>query len=181
MSIPDILTSIGDIANHSCVGCKDRFGISKADAEDIYQESVTALAIRNGKVHGLDIDCEPSTFLYAVGRNQSLKFLRSRKSNLTNSLKAINSNALAEQPEVDAMFESEHNRALIREGLARLTERQREVLRLYYFEERSMQEVATIMGYNNADVAKKMKYEGLKKLSMLIVRSCVILFSFHVL
>lgn len=158
---------------------KRRFGISEADAQDVYQESVTAFAQRETQNEGGELECQPSTFLYAIGRNQTLKLIRSRKGNENSTIELDSAGGLFELPEVESLFDMEHARTVVREGLARLTERQREVLRLYYYEERSMQEIATVMGYNNADVAKKMKYEGLKKLSTLIVRSCAILFFFH--
>ena len=158
---------------------KRRFGISEADAQDVYQKSVTAFAQRETQNEDGELECQPSTFLYAIGRNQTLKLIRSRKGSENGSVELGFADGLFELPEVESLFDMEHARTLVREGLAKLTERQREVLRLYYYEERTMQEIATIMGYNNADVAKKMKYEALKKLSMLIVRSCVILFFFH--
>ena len=164
---------------------KRRFGISEADSQDVYQESVTAFALR-GTQNGdfatagrRDLECQPSTFLYAIGRNQTLKLIRSRKGKEGGTVGIESADGLFELPEVESLFDMEHARTVVREGLARLTERQREVLRLYYYEERTMLEIGAIMGYNNADVAKKMKYEALKKLSMLIVRSCVILFFFH--
>ena len=156
---------------------KRRFGISEADAQDVYQESVTAFAQR--ETQNENLECQPSTFLYAIGRNQTLKMIRSRKEHENGSVVLDSAEGPFELPEVESLFDMEHARIVVREGLAKLTQRQREVLRLYYYEERSMQEIATIMGYNNADVAKKMKYEGLKKLSTLIVRSCAILFFFH--
>lgn len=156
---------------------KQRFGISEADAEDVYQESVTAYAQRETKNGGSELECQPSTFLYAIGRNQTLKLIRSRKVN--ESIDIETADGLFELPEVESIFNMEHARSVLREGLAQLSERQREVLRLYYYEERTMQEIAAIMGYNNADVAKKMKYEGLKKLSTLIMRTCAIFPFFH--
>ncbi len=152
---------------------KQRFGISEADAEDVYQDSVTAYSQRPKQDGDAELDCQPSTFLYAIGRNQTLKLIRSRKSN--GNVDFDLADDLFELPEVESLFNMEHARSVVREGLAQLTERQREVLRLYYYEERSMQEIAATMGYNNADVAKKMKYEGLKKLSMLVIRTCAIM------
>lgn len=156
---------------------KQRFGISEADAEDVYQESVTAYSQRPKHDGDAELDCQPSTFLYAIGRNQTLKLIRSRKT--TGNVDVDLADDLFELPEVDSFFNMEHARSVVREGLAQLTERQREVLRLYYYEERSMQEIAAIMGYNNADVAKKMKYEGLKKLSTLVLRTVTALLYLH--
>ncbi|MCC6939933.1 MAG: sigma-70 family RNA polymerase sigma factor [Flavobacteriales bacterium] len=158
---------------------KRRFGISEADAQDVYQDSVTAFAQREAKNYDSELECQPSTFLYAIGRNQTLKLIRSRKASNGGTIDAETSNSLFELPDVESMFDMEHARTVVREGLARLSERQREVLRLYYFEERTMQEIAEIMGYNNANVAKKMKYEGLKKLSTVIMRTLTGLLLFH--
>ncbi len=158
---------------------KRRFGISEADAQDVYQDSVIAFAQREAENDDSELECQPSTFLYAIGRNQTLKLIRSRKDQDSGSADLDTADGLFELPDVESLFDMEHARTVVREGLAKLTERQREVLRLYYYEERSMQEIATIMGYNNADVAKKMKYEGLKKLSTVIMRTVTALLFFH--
>ena len=81
--------------------------------------------------------------------SQTLKMIRSRKEHENGSVVLDSAEGPFELPEVESLFDMEHARIVVREGLAKLTQRQREVLRLYYYEERSMQEIATIMGYNN--------------------------------
>ena len=142
------------------------FGLSGADAQDVYQEAIVAFVrnVRNGR-HDPS-SCAPGTYLFALGRNLALKHLRRDKDALTNGLQLV---LPAPDPSsVEERMDEEHEQHLIQLGMAQLTDREREILRLYYFEERSMSEIAGIMGYNNADVAKKMKHVSFRKLATLI-------------
>ena len=146
-----------------------QFKLGGEDALDIYQEAMIAFVrnVRSGKV--AELDCEPSTYLFAIGRNIALKHLRTRKGfELSTGHAVLEPSQNAEH---DTLSDELHAQELIARGMHHLTEKEREVLRLYYFEDRSMTEIAEVMGYNNADVAKKMKYVSFRKLAALITKA----------
>ncbi len=74
-------------------------------------------------------------------------------------------------PEYERLTDELHAKDVLARGMEHLSEKEREILRLYYFEERSMADIAGIMGYNNSDVAKKMKYMSFRKLAALITKT----------
>lgn len=158
---------------------RKKFGLREVDALDVYQEAIMAFVRHQGH-QGNALHCEPSTFLFAIGRNLALKHIRNRGRQSDVDLGDADLAGQLNDPEVLLDAERDHACQVIQDGLAALSDRQREVLRLYYFEEKSMAEIAVIMGYNNADVAKKMKYEGFRKLSSLVAKGITLGLLLHV-
>ncbi len=149
--------------------CARNFRLSGQDALDLYQDAVVVF-VRNVRDGRLDpAACAPATYLFAIGRNLALK--RIRDSKRTMAPEELAETLLSVPSELDGAMEEEHGHYVIRTGMAGLSDRERELLRLYYFEERSMAEIATLMGYKNADVAKKMKHVSFLKLAELIGRA----------
>jgi len=145
-----------------------QFGLAQEDALDVYQEAIIAF-VRNVRAGRYDpAASEPSTYLFAIGRNQALNALRRRKGRDARNVSDLR---IAHSPESEQRHDEEHNAHLIAGGMAALSEKEREILRLYYSEERSMTEIAEAMGYHNADVAKKMKYVAFRKIAALITKT----------
>ena len=144
-----------------------QFGLSRDEALDIYQEAIIAFTrnVRTGKFD--PAASEPSTYLFAIGRNHALHLLRRRNGRGIQDLSRLH---IAHPSESEHHHEQEHTSYLISSGMAALSEKEREILRLYYFEDRSMAEIAKALGYNNADVAKKMKYVAFRKIAALITK-----------
>ena len=59
--------------------------------------------------------------------------------------------------------EEEHIKETVKNLLNNQCKDCKKVLELYYFKELNMEQIAEEMGYKNANVAKKKKYECLKK------------------
>jgi RNA polymerase sigma-70 factor (ECF subfamily) len=155
-----------------------QFGLAEKDALEVYQDAVLAFVrnVRNGR---FDPEiCGPATYLYAIGRNLALKLLRDRKDHL--GLEEPDALLLSMAPEWDGQEKEAHDQHTLKTGMAGLTERERQILRLYYHEHRSMSEIATIMGYKNADVAKKMKHLSFRKLAGLIAQTMLPLIALYV-
>lgn len=155
-----------------------QFGLAEMDALEVYQEAVVAFVrnVRNGRFDPKS--CEPATYLYAIGRNLALKRLRDHKDHL--GLEEPDALLLSMAPEWDGVEQEAHDQHTLKTGMARLTEREQEILRLYYHEQRSMSEIAEIMGYKNADVAKKMKHLSFRKLAGLIAQTMLPLVALYV-
>ena len=145
------------------------FRLGAQDALDLYQDAVVVF-VRNVRVGRLDpAACTPVTYLFAIGRNLALKHLRDGKRTVAPD--ELEDELLRVPADLDELMREEHDQYLVRKGMDRLSDREREIIRLYYFEERSMAEIASLMGYKNADVAKKMKHVSFQKLAEFIGRA----------
>ena len=132
---------------------------SKQDAEDIYQEALIIL-FRKAKTGEFQLTSSLSTFLYSISRFQWMHELRRRKKEARSDLgeipadeAALFENYLAE--------ESKFKKA--ETALKKLGEKCRELLRMFYFEKRSMDAIAIRLGFRNENVAKNQKYRCLEE------------------
>ncbi|MBL7958175.1 MAG: sigma-70 family RNA polymerase sigma factor [Flavobacteriales bacterium] len=146
-----------------------QFSLRDEEALDVYQEAIVTFVrnVRNGKYD--PTSCEPSTYLFAIGRNLALKAIRAQRNNGGNNVLEVPEPV--QIPEYERLTDELHAKDVLARGMEHLSEKEREILRLYYFEERSMADIAGIMGYNNSDVAKKMKYMSFRKLAALITKT----------
>ncbi len=131
------------------------------DAEDLLQEAVIILweRVRAGTYrHAAKL----STFIYGTVKNLWLRRLaRTRRETSTEpnseSVPHTETNPLEELIERDEL-------EWITKGLAAIGEQCRQLLLLFYWEERSMDEIAAEMGFANAETVKSKKYQCKKAL-----------------
>lgn len=129
------------------------------DARDVFQEVVLTLfeQLNAGK---FEQRSSLKTWIYAVCRNKWMKQLAKRKKNVR-LLDFENFEAL-EIPE-EGMGGDDRSRD-VRKSLEQLGLHCRQLLLLFYYFRKSMDEIATDLGYTNADNAKSQKYKCLQKL-----------------
>ncbi len=130
---------------------------SEDEAKDIYQE---AILIFWQKVRKKDfvLTSKISTYIYSVCQNLWRKELE-RKSRLSHESK---------DSEEYMDFDKQEREAIIHECINSLGETCQKVLKYYYFDNLSMQDIAKKMGFANADTAKTKKYKCKKELDKLI-------------
>lgn len=152
--------------NPFCNWVKTKGDFSSYDAADIFQSSVTILHqnITLGKVDSLE--CIKS-YLFAIGKNKISEKLRANKKRikLSNSLKNKPPYILNED-NVQHSDEEKMNSA--NNALEKLGDPCKTVIRLYYIEEYSLEEIAKIMGYKNKETVKTKKYKCINRLRKLI-------------
>jgi RNA polymerase sigma-70 factor (ECF subfamily) len=105
-----------------------------------------------------------STWLLAIARNKAMTELRRRRDVSDDG----NHNEIADpaaDPEVT--YALKHREAILRKCLTRLSREHREIIDLVYYHEKSVQEVAQIMGIPRNTVKTRMFYAR-KKLSKLL-------------
>ena len=146
-----------------------RFGIADFDAEDILQDAWVLLLdkLMVGELPGV-----PEKLLAYIMRVCSLKaheYLRKRESlyeciSLDDESLTAERHAAIERDVTDWMtYAEEYERAeqrklaLMNYEVSRLNTRQRALLQGYYYDHRSMKELAVMLGYSNEDVAKNTK------------------------
>lgn len=141
------------------------YSISKEDSKDIYQETFLILwrNIHEGRL--TELSSSIKTYIYSVGKHLAINFIKKYGRTVTSEpVELIN---LSYHP-FEMADDREHNRKLIEENLSKLAEKDRKILELYYMDGKDMKTIAKEMGYKNADVAKKKKYEVFKKLATIV-------------
>lgn len=133
--------------------------MSLGDAEDLYQDSYCMLhkKIFSGQVKTLTSKWE--SLLIGFGKNILRNQVRKKKETLTESLESQES---AKSP-LDVL-EVKERKLEVDSMLSLVGDVCRKVLFHFYYEEKTMNEIAVAMNYANANVAKKKKSTCLKKL-----------------
>ncbi len=154
------------------------FSCSEEEAKDVFQEVMIGLFqnIRSGKVNTLSSDLK--TYLWAIGKNHLLNLLKKNKKLVTLSSSTDINNLDQSYNIMTKKEDDDHNHEQVRRHLSLLEEKEQQILRLYYIEKLPMTTIAELMGYKNADVAKKRKYEVMKKLARLIANKTKMLVLF---
>ena len=142
-----------------------QYSISEDDAKDIYQNLFIIFYrnINDGKLTSLTSDVK--TYLFGIGRHLLLNHLKKSNRMVTLSEDEM-INGYTDPFEMT--HHKDHNKKVVEEYLSKLPAKEQEILRLYYIDELDMKTIAKKMGYKNADVAKKKKYEVFKKLTALV-------------
>ena len=119
-----------------------------SDVDDIVENTFVALFERNGRLlHRYDPAHRLSTYLGVIARTQTHRWLRVRKGS-TDVPDEVWAESLADSQVVGAAQGLARREALeaIREGLESLTERERLILRLFYFESQDYKVIAERLG-----------------------------------
>jgi RNA polymerase sigma-70 factor (ECF subfamily) len=132
-----------------------------AAAEDISSEVFLAVWQQASRFRG---SCSVSTWLLSIARNKALSELRDGHGE-TIAKDEVDIADAAEDPEV--VYTAKRRRELLRNCLARLSRDHREILDLVYYHDKSVPEVAHILGIPRNTVKTRMFYAR-KKLSKLI-------------
>lgn len=142
-----------------------RYEVSRSVAEDIFQDTIISLYdnIRKGKL--VTLHSSLKTYIFAIGKYKLLN-------------EKAKAGKMGDIPVWEpAEYDTGHLEILVEEDeqeifrkkmhleFSKLCDDCKKVLRLYYFKQLSMDEIAVAMGYKNSNVAKKKKYECFKKLA----------------
>jgi RNA polymerase sigma factor (sigma-70 family) len=133
---------------------------NEADAEEVLQEAVVILweKVRGGS---FEAQSKLSTFLMGVIKNLWARRLARRKRE-TPLPDEFDPPATEESP-LDGLIREEQIE-MMREAMSRITELCRNILLMFYWEEKSMEEIASNLGLANAETAKSKKYQCRKSL-----------------
>lgn len=140
-----------------------RNGGTGDDAEDILQEALVTLWERVRTGH-FTYQARLGTFIYATARNMWLRRLARGRREVRGA--GIDPPSDDASP-LDLIIESEEA-AIVRGALERLGEPCKKLLLLFYWEEETMESIASRMGMANADTVKSRKYQCKKALEELI-------------
>ena len=135
---------------------------NEATAEDLISEVFLDVWRQAGKFQGRSA---VSTWLLGIARFKALSALRKRPEEELDEDKAAQIEDHSDDPEVT--LAKKDKGALLRECLSALSNEHREVIDLVYYHEKSVEEVASIVGIPEATVKTRMFYAR-KKLSELL-------------
>lgn len=135
-------------------------GGDAVDAEDMLQEAIIALW-QNVCSGNFELKSKLSTYVLAIAKNRWRAEMRKRNKISDNPLPTETPDG--NPSSLDDVIKGE-NIAAVRKALDRINPVCKELLMLFYFEERSFKDIARIMGFAGTDVAKTRKYQCKKSL-----------------
>ena len=141
-------------------------GGDEADGEDMLQEAIIVLwqNVCSGK---FELTSKLSTYILAIVKNK-WSAERRKRSRFSEELPV---DATDGKPSSLENVLREEKMAAVKNALEALKPPCKELLRLFYFEERNLQDIARILGFANAEVAKSRKYQCKRSLEMILKRN----------
>jgi RNA polymerase sigma-70 factor (ECF subfamily) len=139
------------------------FSIDREAMEDIYQETFIALYenMQNGTCPPA-VSCQ--TYMLAIAKHKLLNYLRDNHLDL--------SNIPEEKIHENRFYESEdwiQKQEIVYREVCKMQEPCNRILSLFYYDRKSMEEIAEMFNYKNEQVAKNRKYLCIKKLKEIII------------
>jgi RNA polymerase sigma factor (sigma-70 family) len=139
-------------------------GGDAADAEDMLQEAIIVLwqKVCSGN---FELTSKLGTYVLAVAKNKWMAEMRKRR-------RIVNTELPGDRPDgkpssLEGIIEKEEF-GTVHRALDTLGSPCKEVLMLFYFEERNLKDIARILGFANTDVVKSKKYQCRKTLEGVI-------------
>lgn len=140
-----------------------RYHLQIDDIIDIYQDAIVAL-IENAKKGKIDdLQSSLTTYLFSIGKFMIFqKFKREGKPIATENFENI-------EMVYEDYSEDETNLQIkiLQKSFEKLGEQCRKVLQLFYYDEKKLDEIQSLLGYTNKDVLKSQKSRCLKQLKEL--------------
>jgi RNA polymerase sigma factor (sigma-70 family) len=132
------------------------------DAHDVFQEAQVVLfeQLQSGK---FEQKASLKTWLYAVCRNKWLKQLEKEKRHV----RFTDFESVEVYDDATAFDAKNESHVVLRRSLDMLGNSCKKLLLLFYFFQKSMEEIADDLNYTNADTAKTQKYKCLQRLKAL--------------
>ena len=131
---------------------------------DVYQDAIMALCenAQKGKLDNLKSSLK--TYFFAIGKYMIFAKLRDRNKNISfEKLENIHfewEDYTKEKNDTDVL--------MLQASLSKMGGKCVEILRLFYYQEKDLDEITQLMRYENKDVAKSQKSRCLKKLKELL-------------
>ena len=147
-----------------------RHGGSADDAEDILQETIIVFWQKSNNPE-FKLSAKLGTYLVAIAKNKWMAEMRKKNRQSEN----IEQQDFADQnPSSLEMLMEDEKINLIEQALSRLNKTCKDILMMYYFEERSMQDIAEFLNYAGASVVKAKKYQCKKALEEILHQQSLI-------
>lgn len=144
----------------------NKYGCSLDEAKDVYQHSILIFYEKITQDKLTFLTSTIKTYLFAIGKNQVLEKIK-RNNRFSSSIQFEASGNIFQTDELN--LENETRLNLVEKCLEELGDPCRALLISYYYEKKSMIEIAELLGYKNTDTTKNQKYKCLKRLKKLFI------------
>ena len=144
-------------------------GGSASDAADIFQEAMVVL-FEKAQVVEFRLTCKIGTYLFAVSKHLLYKKIEKQQHqpmSLPDNTGVDEGKDWAYEDDINAHVERETHYTQLNNAMAQLGEPCSSLLKAFYHNNKSMQEIAADFGYTNPDNAKTQKYKCLARLRKL--------------
>ena len=131
------------------------------DARDIFQEAMIVL-YQKAVSDSFELSCQVKTYLYSVCRRLWLKKLQQLQR--YNPAIEIGEETIPIDEDLEDHEKKNEDFLLMEQAMDKIGEPCKSLLEAYYFQKKSMPEIADFFGYTNADNAKTQKYKCLVRL-----------------
>jgi len=137
---------------------------TEPEAAEILQDALIIFweKVRSGE---FTLNSKISTFLFSVARNKWLQELGRKKR--FSIIDETQLNSPEDENQEDRIIEQELV-DIVKFHMAQLSPLCKKILLLYYYEEKSMNEISKLLGLANENVAKSKKYQCKKELEQLV-------------
>lgn len=141
-----------------------KYGMKEYEAIDIYQEAIVAFIehVRKGKIN--ELKSAVSTYLIAIGKFMIFKKLKTKSIEI--ELNTEFENTFFWEDYSDEQQQEQVQ--LLQQFFMQLGNQCKKIITLFYYEEKRLDEIVELLGYENKEVAKSQKSRCLKQLKNLI-------------
>ncbi|MET3731768.1 RNA polymerase sigma factor [Moheibacter stercoris] len=150
----------------------NKYGLPADDLLDIYQDAFIALSehAKKGKLDNLKSNVK--TYFFAIGKYMVYNKLKDNKKIVNvDFMDELQSKDFDFNLEMEEVEQDNQSILLLQNAIQKLGGKCEELLRLFYYEEKNLDEIVEIMCYENKDVAKSQKSRCIKNLKNLIIPS----------
>jgi len=144
-------------------------GGTESDAEDIYQEAMVIL-YEKSQSEDFRLTCKIGTYLFAISKHlwyKRLQQMQRQPGYLPENTGSEEGRDWIYEDEIKVHEERESHYNQLNQALNQLGEPCASLLRAFYTQDKSMQQIASEFGYTNPDNAKTQKYKCLTRLRKL--------------
>ncbi len=143
-----------------------RFSVNEEDAVDIYQDSIVVLYenISSGKLTSLTSSLK--TYLFAIGKYKIYNCLKVKP--ITEEL--TDCEFLLKDEGNEEFLLREENIEKVQNAYKQLGDKCREILKLFYYENRTIEEIKHCLGYRSKDVVKSQKSRCIKQIKEILLK-----------
>lgn len=144
-----------------------------SDADDVFQEALLVVYEKSKSIE-FCLTCKLSTYLFAICKRMWLR--RIEKDKRVNLKEEWEDNYIPDSSEDDleVFLEKEEQFSQLSLALDKLGEPCSSLLKGFYMEDKSMQDLASIFNYTNSENAKTQKYKCLNRLRKLFFEQSVL-------
>jgi RNA polymerase sigma-70 factor (ECF subfamily) len=144
-----------------------QYQLREDEAVDVFQLSIIVLydSVCMDKIKSETTSLK--SFLYGVARNKAYETIRSHKNIQSLDDSSLLTHLLYEE---NQEIDSDAALELANHALKELGPPCSTIIQMYYYQNKSMEEISLQMGYNNANTTKNQKYKCLQRLQKLYFR-----------